>query len=267
MAVKEGVMVGCGEVGDLDYVVVKGKVRKRDKDGNDISADKLGTGGRRREDGSLSALVYDVELAVDADEDGSDDLEEWLRQYALKEQRRKEDQADDSLVAVNQIAYVIGLIADFLEEHPDVVVKIIDGVTTLGRNVTGQFQAIKTKLVLKKAKKKGKSRAKTSLRKPAVRPVKSSQEQQQTMTIEEIQNSVLSMLSHYIEMRTIYQQLSNANVLDPQHFGFDTIIAQLEEIVKQHPTLMDKTTEASLLSLNLDDLERTRIKEALQRRL
>lgn len=97
--------------------------------------------------------------------------------------------------------------------------------------------------------------------------MKSSQEQQQTMTIEEIQNSVLSMLSHYIEMRTIYQQLSNANVLDPQHFGFDTIIAQLEEIVKQHPTLMDKTTEASLLSLNLDDLERTRIKEALQRRL
>lgn len=144
MAVKEGVMVGCGEVGDLDYVVVKGKVCKRDKDGNDISADKLGTGGRRREDGSLSALVYDVELAVDADEDGSDDLEEWLRQYALEEQRRKEGQADGSLVAVNQIAYVIGLIADFLEEHPDVVVKIIDGVTTLGRNVTGQFQAIKT---------------------------------------------------------------------------------------------------------------------------
>ena len=101
MAVKEGVMVGCGEVGDLDYVVVKGKVRKRDKDGNDISADKLGTGGRRRE--------------------------------------------DDSLVAVNQIAYVISLIADFLEEHPDVVVKIIDGVLPLGVMSLGSFKLSKQK--------------------------------------------------------------------------------------------------------------------------
>ena len=63
------------------------------------------------------------------------------------------------------------------------------------------------------------------------------------MTIEEIQNSVLSILSHYIE-RMIYQRLSNANVIDPQHFGLDTIIVQLEEIAQQHPTLMNKATES-----------------------
>ena len=84
------------------------------------------------------------------------------------------------------------------------------------------------------------------------------------MTVEEVQTSVLSMLGHYIEMKKIYQQLSNANVVDPQNLGFDTVIAQLEGIAQQYPALMDKTTEASLLSLNLDDLERTRVKEALR---
>ena len=71
------------------------------------------------------------------------------------------------------------------------------------------------------------------------------------MTVEEVQNSVLSMLGHYIEMKKIYQQLSNANVVDPQNLGFDTVIAQLEGIAQQYPALMD-------------DLERTRVKEALR---
>lgn len=258
-------MMGCKEVDDLDYVVVKGKVRKRDKDGHNISADKLGTGGRRREDGTLSAQVYDlVEFTEDTEDEGSNDLAEQLRQYALEERQRKADQIDDYLAVMKLVAEGLGLVADFLEEHPDVVFKIKDGVAIFGRNVAGQFQAIKTKLVPKKDKKAGKPRAKPTLHMPVAKPVKSSQEQQEAMTIEEVQNSVLRMFGHYIEMKKIYQRLSNADVIDPQHLGFDAVIAQLEGIARQYPTLMDKTTEASLLSLNLDDLERTRVKKALQ---
>ena len=129
------------EDGDLDYVVVKGKVRKRDKDGNDISADKLGTGGRRREDGTLSAQVYDlVELTEDTEDGEPDDLAEQLRQYALEEHQRKVDQFDDYLAVMKLVAEGLGLVADFLEKHPDVVFKIKDGAAILGRNVAGQFQ-------------------------------------------------------------------------------------------------------------------------------
>ncbi len=257
--------MGHREDVDLDYVVVKGKVRKRDKDGNDISADKLGPGGRRREDGTLSAQVYDlVELTEDTENEGADDLADQLRQYALAEHQRKADRFDDYLAVMKLVAEGLGLVADFLEEHPDVVFKIKDGVTIFGRNVAGQLQTIKTKLVPKKGQKNDKSQAKSTLHTPMVRSIKSSQEQRTTMTVEEVQNSVLSMLGHYLEMKKIYQQLSNANVVDPQNLGFDTVIAQLEGIAQQYPALMDKTTEASLLSLNLDDLERTRIKEALR---
>lgn len=252
-----------GEDGDLDYVVVKGKLPKRDKDGNDISVDKLGTGGYRMEDGSLLALVRDLELAEDSD-DEPDDSAEQLRQYALEEHQRKADQFDNYLAVMKLVAEGLGLVADFLEKHPDVVFKVKDGAATLGRNVAGRFQAIKTKFVPKKGKKIDKPQAKPTLHTPVVRPVKFSQEQRATMSVEEVQNSVLSMLGHYIEMKKIYQQLTNANVIDPQNLGFDTVIAQLEGIAQQYPALMDKTIEASLLSLNLDDLERTRVREALR---
>ena len=103
------------EVDGLDYVVLKGKVRNRDKAGNDISADKLGTGGRRREDGTLSAQVYDlVEFTEDAEDGGSDDLAEQLQQYALEERQQKTNQFDDYLATMKLVAEGFGLVADFV---------------------------------------------------------------------------------------------------------------------------------------------------------
>lgn len=45
---------------DFDYGICK--IPRRDKDGNDISGDRIGKGGRHRSDGTYSGPVYDVEL-------------------------------------------------------------------------------------------------------------------------------------------------------------------------------------------------------------
>ncbi|MCD7919340.1 MAG: hypothetical protein LUG45_04575 [Clostridiales bacterium] len=45
---------------DYDYAVCK--IPRKDKDGNDISSDKIGKGGRHREDGTYSGVAYDIEL-------------------------------------------------------------------------------------------------------------------------------------------------------------------------------------------------------------
>ena len=45
---------------DFDYGICK--VPRRDKDGNDISGDRIGKGGRHRSNGTYSGPVYDVEL-------------------------------------------------------------------------------------------------------------------------------------------------------------------------------------------------------------
>ena len=42
---------------DFDYVV--GKLPRRDKDGNDTTGDRIGKGGRHRDDGTYSAVAYD----------------------------------------------------------------------------------------------------------------------------------------------------------------------------------------------------------------
>lgn len=49
---------------DFDYVV--GKLPRKDKAGNDTTGDRIGKGGRHRDDGTYSAVAYDLEV-VDED--------------------------------------------------------------------------------------------------------------------------------------------------------------------------------------------------------
>lgn len=53
-----------------DFLRVVGKIPKRDKEGNDITGDKLSAGGLRRADGTISAMVYG--LKIQGDDDGRD---------------------------------------------------------------------------------------------------------------------------------------------------------------------------------------------------
>lgn len=43
-----------------------GKLSRKDKDGNDTTGDRIGKGGHHRDDGTYSAVVYDLEV-VDED--------------------------------------------------------------------------------------------------------------------------------------------------------------------------------------------------------
>ena len=47
---------------DCDYDYVVGKLPKKDKDGKDTTSDRIGKGGRHRDDGTYSSVVYDIEV-------------------------------------------------------------------------------------------------------------------------------------------------------------------------------------------------------------
>lgn len=51
---------------DRDYDFVFGKLPRKDKDGKDTTGDKIGKGGRHRDDGTFSSMAYDLEV-VDRD--------------------------------------------------------------------------------------------------------------------------------------------------------------------------------------------------------
>lgn len=262
---------------DRDYDVVKVKVKKQDKDGNDISGDKVGPGGRRREDGTLSAMYYDPE-PLDESQDAADReaLEAQLLDYALEEQRLKQERTQET---IDLVFYGMERLMEFLANHPEVVLKIKDGACTFGRNIVGGVKSVTAKLMLKKSaapKKRGPlTKAERILAKEQAVEVEgelfltATEETRRgkpvTMSIEEARLEVLNVLTHYVEMKKGLQRLSNANVIEIQKLGFEGAIAQLENIVKQYPALMDERTETSLhiLAFALDAGERERVKITL----
>ncbi|KAM9872697.1 hypothetical protein [Leucobacter aridicollis] len=56
---------------DDDYIDVVGRIKKQDLDGNEITNETLGSGGSRREDGTLSKMVEDLRI-VDSDDEPDD---------------------------------------------------------------------------------------------------------------------------------------------------------------------------------------------------
>lgn len=75
-----------------DFIRVEGKVPRRDKAGEEIEADSLGSGGARRSDGTLSAMAYDLREVSDDDNDQSPDATKpgpvvppWLVEFLLCE--------------------------------------------------------------------------------------------------------------------------------------------------------------------------------------
>lgn len=63
---------------DKDFYRVKGRLPKRDKNGNEINSDSLGSGGARRDDGTLSAMVTDLEIQGDGDGPGIERRDELM---------------------------------------------------------------------------------------------------------------------------------------------------------------------------------------------
>lgn len=67
-----------------EYDIVIAKIPKRDKKGNDITGDKLGGGGRHREDGTISGMAYDFRI-LDEDELVSMDRPDPQQPLSVKE--------------------------------------------------------------------------------------------------------------------------------------------------------------------------------------
>lgn len=263
-----------------DYVEVKAKLPIRDKNGNDISADKMGPGGRRDENGCIIALAYDFEPLEETDttkeqlqitDDGN-----WYLQVPPEGNDRQ---------AIDDLFYCIEQLIDLRERHPEIFVMLKNRAIVFGRRVAGVFQAVKTNLTWKmprvpltlKLPRKTRKRKRIPASQKRIKSTQflvkaeekqrsqnaKEQEENITMSIEDAQLEVINLLTHYIEMKRSLQRLSQANAIEIQKLGFAGVIARLEGIIQQQPSLMDKRTEAKIMKFSLDDYERTRIKEIL----
>lgn len=279
------------KVDDRDYEEYKVKVPKRDKEGNDITSDKLGKGGRHRDDGTFSGMAYDFQpLEGFNDEKTREDLENEIEMLAYEERMPETQEERSALDTINDVFNTINSILELLAEHPEIIERAIN----VGKKVKHDVIKGKDKVASFIFKEKGRlqgvdtdnHRVKTT---KAVKSmdnnikecfddvsIASNSQKKVNMSIAEARELIIGILSDYISMKKSYismrekmDRLSNANVDNTAISKLDVnqVIAKMELLIKNYPALMDDSTSKSvltLLKLNTDEIENRKIKEVLQ---
>ncbi len=283
------------KIDDQDYEEYKVKVPKHDKDGNDITGDKLGKGGRHRGDGTFSGMAYDFQpLEESNDEKIREDLESKLKMLAYDEKTSEIREGQSALDTINDIFNTINNIMELLEEHPE----IIEGAIKVGKKVKYGVIKGRDKVIELVHKRNGKlestriSNAMDNQMSSSSKIVKtldnnitkcldnanteSDSSTQKNMNIAEARELVIGILTDYISMKKSYismrekmDRLSNVNVdnIFISRLDVNQIIIKMDTLIKNYPALMDDSTSDSvltLLRLNRDEIENRKIKEVLR---
>lgn len=283
------------KVDDRDYEEYKVKVPKHDKEGNDITSDKLGKGGRHRDDGTFSGMAYDFQpLEGSNDEKTREDLENEIEMLTYEERMPETQEERSALDTINDVFNTINNILELLAENPE----IIEGAINIGKKVKHGVIKGKDKVASLIYKEKGKlqgveiSTNTDNHRLKSAKTVKSkdnnmieyfddvsiagNSQEKVNMSIADARELIIGILSDYINMKKSYismrekmDRLSNANVGNTVISKLDVnqVIAKMDLLIKNYPALMDDSTSKSvltLLKLNTDEIENRKIKEVLQ---
>lgn len=130
---------------DFDYVV--GKLPRKDKDGNDTTGDRIGKGGRHRDDGTYSAVAYDLKV-VDEDPTKKAPEPTVIVQREVVEVEKHPTRYED-------LPWYQQLIYDGIEQAlPNIVDRVVDGAFNLaGRGWNAAVNLVKRKSTEHKATK------------------------------------------------------------------------------------------------------------------
>lgn len=246
---------------DRDYDEIRGKIKRHDKNGNDITGDKLGGGGRHRPDGSISALVYDIET-IDSADNNSEltrcELESQLAMYAHEEELARLQKEQSGVDLANNVLFLVNNILVFLNEHPEVAIKIAEGgkkaVSTIKEQTSKMFSSIKG--INKKKQKKPSANLQT-VRGSEIRDSKemhssdSMDDHGEEMTLEQAQTEYIEFFKDFLRMKKRAERLANAHIVDAdvQKFDLDKTLLLMNSLVVKYPELLDDKIQFQVIEL------------------
>ena len=268
---------------DYDEYIVK--VPKQDKEGNDITGDKLGKGGRHRGDGTFSAMAYDFR-PIEDDSPSREDLEYQLESMAHEERMAEIQRKQSTVDTITATLSSINNILEFINQHPEILqavyklwIKAKNGVIDAKSKMVTAVRGDKGKQKSEKSTQKSASKQKpadTSLAVTASNEIitenseaEASQIERENLSIEEARELVLNILLKYVSLKRDISRLANANIDNGQRMelNVEDVIAQLDSVVSKYPALMDDNTTESisaLLKMNINSQENEKIKEVLK---
>lgn len=246
---------------DRDYDEIRGKIKRHDKNGNDITGDKLGGGGRHRPDGSISALVYDIE-PIDSEDDNSEltrcELESQLAMYAHEEELARLQKEQSGVDLANNVLFLANNILVFLNEHPEVAVKIVEGskkaVSTIKEQTNKMLSSIKGSSKKKQKKTPNKLQPARSSAIRDAKEIHSSErmdDYREEMTIEQAQNEYIEFFKDFLRMKKRAERLANAHIVDAdvQKFDLDKTLLLMNSLVVKYPALLDEKTQFQVIEM------------------
>lgn len=124
--------------GDRDYDIAISKVPRRGKKGEDITGDKLGGGGRHRDDGTISGMAYDFEI-LDDDKFFNGDKEEYVPKFSTTDVLK-------ASIIENFLMPVVEYFFDELEYHAEIflVDKVFPAVKRKGKKLIENIKPVIT---------------------------------------------------------------------------------------------------------------------------
>lgn len=199
---------------ERDYDLVIAKLPRTDKDGNDVTGDRIGKGGRHRKDGTYSSVVEDIRIIDDSAElyDPEPRYVEPRRGYA--------DFTPGERIVVDVASIVIDRAFDFLT---DLALVSFDNWLTAKRekkaaakrNTTKKKYTAKAEQILAEMEQE-KAAPPAPKKATIVLPDVDTAYEQFTidMTSEEAQKELLDAFALYLIAASKLRRVSNANIID-----------------------------------------------------
>ena len=239
---------------DFDYVV--GKLPRRDKDGNDTTGDRIGKGGRHRDDGTYSAVAYDLEVV---DEDPTKKAPEptvIVQREVVEVEKQPTRYAD--------LPWYGQLICDGIEM---VMPYVVDGLVNLTeRGINTGISAVKRKAAAKREKRVQQKKEVTAHIEPSESAQMATTPEKATTVLDEIdaayENYSINMTSEEAQkefvdafiLRVLSEKklwkIAHANIVDPagnitdgramiDKLSSPLMLENINTILKNNPALLE----------------------------
>ena len=231
---------------DRDYDEYRVKVPRYDKNGEDISGDRLGGGGRHRKDGTISGMAYDFEPVEESDRK---ELMKKVEAGVYKEQLQRQATIDNVFDIINSATSIVVGIAKWVEENPDKAsryislakekIHVIKSFTEKGKKSISSW--------LNKISKK-KDSAELVVDNPGTQisieiPVDENASVKK-MTKEELQAKYIEFLLAYITTVRCAKELENTQLVDGNQ-----LISAMNVLVQEHPELLDEKVQSDVSTI------------------
>jgi hypothetical protein len=257
-----------------DYEEYKVKVPKYDKEGNDITGDKLGKGGRHRGNGTFSAMAYDFQpLEESESKESREYLERKLMILAQEEKQAEIEERQSTFDTINNVMDTINNVLKFIEEHPEIIEGVIRAskkakvIATKGRDkfialVHREKQELPNLEVSNISEKNIVDTSEKCIS-------ENNYQKKEYISLEEARELAIGILLDYINMKKKIDRLSNADFdrSEMPKLDVNQVTLDLNLLIEKYPALMDDKTSSSVLSLlrlNTDKVENDKIKEILK---